>query len=68
MIGRHAGEEEEEEDGHGGVDTDGRNDDWVNVVAHDVADGRFGRLTGKKAGGSVMLVVDFDSDGAADDN
>lgn len=62
-TGRHGGEEE---DGHGGADTDGRNDDWV--VAHDVADGRFGGLIGKKVGGSVMLVADFDSDGAADDN
>lgn len=63
-TGRHAGEEE---DGHGGVHTDGRNDDWVNVVAQDAGDGRFGGLIGKKVGGWVTL-VDFDSDGAADDN
>lgn len=67
MTGRHAGEEEEE-DGHGGVDTDGRNGGWVNVVAHDAVDGRSGGLTGRKVGGSVMPGVDFDSDGAADDN
>lgn len=56
---------EEEEDGRG-VGTDGRNDDWVNVVAHDVGDGRFDGSIGKKAGGLVMLAGDFDSDGAAD--
>lgn len=44
MTGRHA---EEEEDGLGDVDTDGRNDDWVNAVAHDVVDGGFDGLTGK---------------------
>lgn len=40
----------------------------MNVVEHDVGDGRFGGLIGKKVGGSVTLVADFDSDGAADDN
>lgn len=65
-TGRHAGEEQE--DSHGGVDTDGRNNDWVNVVAPDAVDGRFGGWIGKTVGGSVMLVVGFGSDGAADDN
>lgn len=65
VTGRHA---EEEEDGHGGADTDGRNDDWVNAVARDGVDCRFDGSTGKKVGGSVMLAGDFGSDGAADDD
>lgn len=40
----------------------------MNVVARDAVDGRFGASIAKKVGGSVMPVVDFDSDGAADDN
>lgn len=65
VTGRHV---EEEEDGRGGVGTDGRNDDWVNVLARDVGDGRFDGSIGKKAGGLVILAGDFDSDGAADDD
>lgn len=64
VTGRHV---EEEEDGHG-VGTDGRNDDWVNVGARDVGDGRSDGSIGKKAGGLVMPAGDFDSDGAADDD
>lgn len=62
-TGRHA---EEGEDGLGDVDTDGRNDDWANAVAHDAADGGFDGSTGKRAGGSPLPAGDFDSGGAAD--